>query len=161
MKHTHPSALTFLRSNTMPVARLFASPVIYKHRNFNLQKWLMHNHLNLYNDWSKFWPIQWLFSRIEPWDFAIGRVLPITIFITTPWTSCQLGVKSVFVAKCSLYHKPILSTNGAARRQRNGFPALWKKLKRSGSPRSIEKWKVPKHQWQKGHQIKVWLSNKI
>ena len=72
---------------------------------------------------------------------AIGRVLPITIFITMPWTCRQLGVKSVFAAERSLYHKPILSTNVVARRQRNGFPALWTKLKRSGSPRSVEKWK--------------------
>ena len=69
---------------------------------------------------------------------VVDRVLPIAIPITVLWISRQLGIKCVFVAATSLCHKPILSTSVVASRQKNDFLVLWTKLKRSGTPRSVE-----------------------
>ena len=90
----------------------------------------------------------------------VGIVLLIAIPITGPWICWQLGVKCVFVATRSPYRKPTLSTNIVARRQRDGFSVLWTKLKRSGSPRSVEKRKQCKAQLRKTQRSEMKLSNK-
>ena len=57
------------------------------------------------------------------------------------WT-CRLrhGHKLALVGGVFRYHKHILTTNAAVRRQRNVSLVLWKKPKRSGRPRSVKSW---------------------
>ena len=123
---------------------LFASLVIYSISEFQFINWLildlsaysipMADRVNLSSNHS-------ILLSPDSQVPDVGRVLLIAIPITVPWIWWQLGVKCVFVAARSLYRKPTLSTNAVARRQRNSFPVLWTELKRSGSPRSIKKWK--------------------